>query len=970
MMLRLTEKMKNKFLPAFCLFFFFAVSSNSFAGSVTRTAEGKTRIQVVAWSTPNPALTDTNSRAEYAVHQEFLRRFPEIFEKRYRAKYESNPGKYGDFSWRKEDIEVEFKRFAGITVEGMTMDSGPLMAIAGGVSPDILYVNFRQSDTYIQEGFLYPLDKPEDNYFTSLSQEEREFIVHEKIMPVIKRHKIGESQEYVWSLPRGGLSGRVMLYRKDLLTKNGIPFPDNDWTWEDFLGYCKRLTDPVRGTYGVLLGKGQQESWHWVSFLWSAGGEVMEYNERSDSWRAVFNSKGAVTALDYYLRLTTERWIDRNNVTRYGYATKEPDGGQKWELGQVGFMPTYLRERVFATINPDLVGMAPVPLGYPDENGVRHRGSEINAGMNGIYAGCDNPVVRDAAWEYIRFLPSVEATEIYTKIMVEGGLGNFINPKHLRRFGYEDLIRLAPAGWEEAYDICIEYGKPEPYGRNCQLVYVEMTRPMHLTENMALERDNPSLPLHSAELYEKAEKYKDTTPEQLRAKGADEAELRECAEMREALAKREALLQRVLNEAVTETNEKMLGILSPRQQLARRVGAFCTLVAIAVTFTLVFRKIFKAFVPPKVVGQEQVTWGFRKYKWAYIILLPALLSILVWKYVPLVMGSVMAFQDYRIMGGSQWVWLDNFGNVLWDKEWWETVYNSLKFCFLTISLTFLPPVILAVFLQEIPYGRIFFRTVFYLPAVITGLVVIYLWRSFYEPSEFGVLNAVLMRIPAIGIIGIGLLLFFILYFFAQRLFLHGNRLQGGLCLAAGLLLFYYIFSFALPVINDPLVEGPWYARLLNTMRDPYRWLLDRKTAMLCCVLPNVWAGMGPGCLIYLAALKGVADDFYEAADIDGATFVDKILFVVIPILKPLLIIQFIGIFIRSWENTAMIMAMTGGSSGTNVASLLIFYKAYVYLKFGTATAMAWILGFMLIGFTVHQLQILSKLEFRTTGNKE
>ena len=98
-------------------------------------------------------------------------------------------------------------------------------------------------------------------------------------------------------------------------------------------------------------------------------------------------------------------------------------------------------------------------------------------------------------------------------------------------------------------------------------------------------------------------------------------------------------------------------------------------------------------------------------------------------------------------------------------------------------------------------------------------------------------------------------------------------------------------------------------------------------------------------------------------------FVDKILFVVIPILKPLLIIQFIGIFIGSWQSEAFILAMTGGASNTEVAGLHIFYKAYMFLKFGPASAMAWILGFMLIGFTVHQLRILSRLEFKTTGNK-
>ena len=187
------------------------------------------------------------------------------------------------------------------------------------------------------------------------------------------------------------------------------------------------------------------------------------------------------------------------------------------------------------------------------------------------------------------------------------------------------------------------------------------------------------------------------------------------------------------------------------------------------------------------------------------------------------------------------------------------------------------------------------------------------------------------------------------------------------CLVAGGIVGWFFFSLALPILNQPGI--PWYQALLKTAPEPSRWLLDPKTAMFCCVLPMVWAGMGPGCLIYLAALKGIADDFYEAADIDGATFIDKILFIVIPILKPLLVINFVGVFIASWKSSAFILAMTGGASQTTVAGLQIFYKAYLHLKFGPATAMAWILGFMLIGFTVHQLRILSRLEFKTTGDK-
>ncbi len=141
--------------------------------------------------------------------------------------------------------------------------------------------------------------------------------------------------------------------------------------------------------------------------------------------------------------------------------------------------------------------------------------------------------------------------------------------------------------------------------------------------------------------------------------------------------------------------------------------------------------------------------------------------------------------------------------------------------------------------------------------------------------------------------------------------------------------------------------------------------------MLACVIPLIWAGMGPGCLIYLAALKSVPDELYEAADMDGATFIDKIIFIVFPILKPLLIINLVGAFIGSWLHaTANILAMTGGAARTEVAGLHIFYKAFIYLKFGPATAMAWILALILIGFTVYQLRILSRLEFRTTGDKD
>jgi multiple sugar transport system permease protein len=141
--------------------------------------------------------------------------------------------------------------------------------------------------------------------------------------------------------------------------------------------------------------------------------------------------------------------------------------------------------------------------------------------------------------------------------------------------------------------------------------------------------------------------------------------------------------------------------------------------------------------------------------------------------------------------------------------------------------------------------------------------------------------------------------------------------------------------------------------------------------MFCVILPTIWAGMGPGSLIYLAALKGIPDDIYEAADIDGASFFQKITKIVFPSLKALIIIQFIAAFIASAQQSGFILVMTfgGPNETTKVADLLIFEKAYLYLKFGIATTMAWVLGMMLMGFTVIQLRKLSTMEFRTADTK-
>jgi len=909
---------KQHVVYAAIFFLLVCVFSSAWGGWIEDQAD-KTIIHVKVFSLPDPSRTDTATRADAAAVKAFVQQFPALFQIKYRAHYEAHPEKYGHHSW--EHVEIKLQQYSGIQVEGV---ENALLAIAGKVSPDVMYVNFRMSYTYIEQGFLYPLDNPEDGYITDMTKEELDFRINQKIWPVIRR-KGNDGETRVWAMPYGGALGKIIIYRKDLFDEAQVPYPANDWTWNDFYHACQKISDPGRGIYGIHFSRGKHESWWWLTFLWSAGGDVLVQDKETGEWKAVFDSHDAAVALDFYNRICTEPWIDHAGKKRYGYAHRSSDWGTtgaKWARGEIAMMVAYIDEKLFQRINPDVTGMVPVPIGPTGK-----RGAELNSMMMGLFADIKDPAVRDAAWEYMKYYDSKEAMAIKTKIMVEGGLGRFINPRFLAMFGYPELIRLAPKGWAKCFEIAIATGRPEPYGKNCNYAYNLMTTPIQEAEEMSLKGELPTNRIARVDV-----------------------------------------LQGLLQKAVQKTNVEMLGIIPPRELLKRRIAAAFALLAIVMAFTLGLRKVNRSFTPPST-GAKKAGWGFRRYAWGYLLMIPAVLTILVWAYIPLLRGSIMAFQDYRIMGGSTWVGLDNFGNILWDAAWWASVWNALRYSILVITMTFLPPVILAILLQEIPQGKIIFRTLFYLPAVMSGLVVILLWKSFYAPSESGVLNRVLMHIPALGFLAIGLVLFLLALAFSKRLIEHQIYPIAVLFAIAGGILFFIFYHLAAPMLQ--MKNTSLITRLFMTIPEPFRWLGDSRTAIFSCVLPMVWAGMGPGCLIYLAALKGIPDDLYEAADMDGATFIDKILFVVFPILKPLLVINFVGVFIGSWMHaTSNILAMTGGASNTEVAGLHIFYKAFIYLKFGPATAMAWVLACMLIGFTVYQLQILSKLEFRTTGDKD
>ncbi|MHC4295470.1 MAG: carbohydrate ABC transporter permease, partial [Planctomycetota bacterium] len=135
------------------------------------------------------------------------------------------------------------------------------------------------------------------------------------------------------------------------------------------------------------------------------------------------------------------------------------------------------------------------------------------------------------------------------------------------------------------------------------------------------------------------------------------------------------------------------------------------------------------------------------------------------------------------------------------------------------------------------------------------------------------------------------------------------------------------------------------------------WLLGSKSAI---ILMGLWAA-GGGMIIWLAGLKGIPSHLYEAAEIDGAGPIGRFFHVTLPMLSPYIFFNMVMGVIMTMQifTQAFIMTSGGPDDSTLFYAFYLFNNAFVYLKMGYASAMAWILLVIVCALTVVQL-ILSK----------
>ena len=130
------------------------------------------------------------------------------------------------------------------------------------------------------------------------------------------------------------------------------------------------------------------------------------------------------------------------------------------------------------------------------------------------------------------------------------------------------------------------------------------------------------------------------------------------------------------------------------------------------------------------------------------------------------------------------------------------------------------------------------------------------------------------------------------------------------------------------------------------------WLSNKTAALFIICLLRVWQ-FGSTMVIFLAALKGVSPDLYEAASLDGAGKWRQFFTITVPLITPVIFYNLVTQLVQAFQefNGPYIITQGGPRGATTLVSLLIYNNAFKKYDMGLASAQAWVLFIILMIFT-------------------
>ncbi|HLF19038.1 MAG TPA: sugar ABC transporter permease [Candidatus Omnitrophota bacterium] len=284
----------------------------------------------------------------------------------------------------------------------------------------------------------------------------------------------------------------------------------------------------------------------------------------------------------------------------------------------------------------------------------------------------------------------------------------------------------------------------------------------------------------------------------------------------------------------------------------------------------------------------------------FSFVIPAVLIFTIFYIIPFIEIFNLSLNEWNgISLNREFVGLRNFEELMQDKIWWKSMWNA---CYITlIALTFQNALAFALALacdREIRMRR-FYRVVFFIPPVLSEIVVGLIWRW--------ILNAGVQNGEYYGLLN------------------------------------HFLVQSGLP-------------HLVNN------WLSNPDTALSCIAVVHSWKGFGWGFIMLLAGLQTIDRQLYEAAKVDGANGWQKFWSVTIPMMVPVILVVVILTILGSMQVFVLILSMVGQGLvyHTEVPVTRILAAMTGTNRFGYACAMGVVFGAILIAVSFIMKRISDK----------
>jgi ABC-type sugar transport system permease subunit len=275
----------------------------------------------------------------------------------------------------------------------------------------------------------------------------------------------------------------------------------------------------------------------------------------------------------------------------------------------------------------------------------------------------------------------------------------------------------------------------------------------------------------------------------------------------------------------------------------------------------------------------------------YLMVSPYILHLGVFVLFPIVFSLILMFHRWNIISPMEFIGFQNFSKLFQDRLFFKSILNTLIFLIIHIPLQIVVALFLAEMLNQKIRLRGLLRASYFLPVVISGVVVTIVWSQLYG-QDTGLLNRILVTI-------------------------------------------------GLPKVG---------------------WLIDPAVAMPSIAIMATWKNVGLYVVLFLVGLQSVPPQYYEAADIDGASHWQKFRYITIPAINPtifmVVILSTIGGFSLFIE--PYIMTSGGPLSSTVSAVLYIYKQAFTYYHMGYAAALGFFFAAIIMLFVFVQRKVIER----------